>query len=73
MTTRLPAGQLAGATWRKSRHSAADNECVEIAQFPSAIAVRDSKVVARQPLVFPRAAFAEFVAGCRAGHWGTPD
>jgi len=36
-----PAGDL---TWRKSSHSTAQGgDCVEVASFPKAIAVRDSR------------------------------
>ncbi|MFI2241183.1 DUF397 domain-containing protein [Streptomyces chrestomyceticus] len=69
----LPSGQPGDAAWRKSTYSAAHNECVEIADLPNAIAVRDSKSVSHQPLVLPRSSFTDFITGCRTGHWDTPD
>lgn len=43
-----PEGQagimdLSGATWRKSSHSGANGNCVELAALPGAVGVRDSK------------------------------
>ncbi|MEU7205461.1 DUF397 domain-containing protein [Streptomyces sp. NPDC045470] len=71
-TLDLLTGQTTGITWRKSTYSAADNECLEITASHERVTVRDSKCVDRQPLVLSRSAFADFVAGCRTGHWHTP-
>jgi hypothetical protein len=49
--------------WRKSSYSGAGdgNSCVEIANRPTRIAIRDSKIPARATLTFPAPAFTAFV------------
>ncbi|MEU8993678.1 DUF397 domain-containing protein [Streptomyces caniferus] len=65
MTT---ASDLAGATWRKSSYSdGGANNCVEISDgFPGAVPVRDSKNPEGPVLLFPAAAWSDFVGGVRA-------
>ncbi|MFI2640249.1 DUF397 domain-containing protein [Streptomyces sp. NPDC018610] len=50
-------------TWRKSSYSGGGegNDCVEIAESPARIAVRDSKGPARETLTFPAGVFSTFV------------
>jgi hypothetical protein len=50
-------------TWRKSSHSGGGdgNECVEIANSPTHIAIRDSKAPAAATLTFLASAYASFV------------
>ncbi|MBA2808368.1 DUF397 domain-containing protein [Streptomyces sp. KM273126] len=55
--------------WRKSSYSGPDdgNACVEIANLPTHIAIRDSKAPARATLMFRPGAFTTFVDALRAG------
>ncbi|MGW2725105.1 DUF397 domain-containing protein [Streptomyces sp. NPDC001492] len=56
--------QIAAAAWTKSTYSATNNECVELAAFPSWIAVRDSKFSNGGPhLVAGSQAFTALVNG----------
>ncbi|BFO14537.1 DUF397 domain-containing protein [Streptomyces sp. KM77-8] len=49
--------------WKKSSYSGPDdgNNCVEIANTPTRIAIRDSKAPARATLTFPTGAFTALV------------
>ena len=49
--------------WRKSSYSGEGdgNSCVEIANSPTHIAIRDSKTPARATLTFPAGAFSAFL------------
>ncbi|MFF8592642.1 DUF397 domain-containing protein [Streptomyces sp. NPDC015220] len=55
--------QLSAANWLKSSYSAANNECVEVADLRSQIAVRDSKATDRGVLALSPVVFAAFVRG----------
>ncbi|WP_190018467.1 DUF397 domain-containing protein [Streptomyces lucensis] len=58
------------ASWKKSSFSGGGegNDCVEVADLDTHIAVRDSKDPARTPLTFPTTAFAPFLQALK----GTP-
>ncbi|MFJ8792934.1 DUF397 domain-containing protein [Streptomyces sp. NPDC102462] len=49
--------------WRKSSYSGEGdgNDCVEIANSPTHIAIRDSKTRAHGPLTFPTPVFTAFL------------
>jgi hypothetical protein len=50
--------------WRKSSYSGGGegNDCVEVADMDTHIAIRDSKTPTRATLTFPTPAFTAFVA-----------
>lgn len=59
---------MAAAVWRRSSYSGPEgNECVEVADLRTHIAVRDSKHTTGPVLTFPADAFASFVSEVKAG------
>ncbi|MFF4290995.1 DUF397 domain-containing protein [Streptomyces sp. NPDC001633] len=62
------AAQLAAASWRTSSYSAANNECVEVAELPVWTCIRDSKDPSGPVLRFTAAAFATFVEDVKHSH-----
>jgi hypothetical protein len=64
----MPAGELAGARWRKSGRSSAQGNCVEPATLPGGgVAVRNSRDPEGPALVFTDAELDAFVGGAKDG------
>ncbi|MGV9509550.1 DUF397 domain-containing protein [Streptomyces tendae] len=65
MNERQPTPDLVTARWHKSSYSAANNECVEVAQDAAHVNIRDSKASGRRGLTVSTDAFALFVTGLK--------
>ncbi|MFY9807062.1 MAG: DUF397 domain-containing protein [Pseudonocardiaceae bacterium] len=66
----MSATDLAGVTWRKSRHSGQLGNCVEAAALDGGgVAVRNSRHPSGPALIFTRDEMAAFLAGARDGEF----
>ena len=64
----MPASQLRGARWRKSRRSSAQGNCVETARLSgNEVAVRNSRHPEGPALVFSGAEVRAFLEGVKDG------
>jgi Domain of unknown function (DUF397) len=62
----ISAAQLGAVTWRKSSHSGAVGNCVEVAPLAGGrVAVRNSRNPEGPALIHTRAELAAFVAGAK--------
>ena len=69
----MQSTDLSGATWRKSSRSNGGSDqtaCVEVAEVPGRVAMRDSKDPAGPVLAFTRAGWRAFLSGVRIGELG---
>jgi hypothetical protein len=57
----------AGVVWRKSTRSNPQDNCVEIAELPSAVAVRDSKDPGGPVLAFHQDEWRAFIEEIKSG------
>jgi hypothetical protein len=64
----MPATQLAGVTWQKSRHSGQLGNCVEAASLDSGeVALRNSRYPSGPALIFSHDEMAAFLADTKDG------
>ena len=62
---------MTNLNWRKSTYSNS-GQCVEVAQLPDGVAMRDSKNPGGPVLEFTEAEWSAFLKGVRAGEFGQP-
>ena len=64
----MPATELRGATWRKSRRSNSQGNCVELAELADgAVAMRNSRHPDGPALIFTQAEIAALILGAKDG------
>ncbi|MGH3320728.1 MAG: DUF397 domain-containing protein [Streptosporangiaceae bacterium] len=64
----MPAADLGEVTWRKSRRSKSEGNCVEMARLPGGeIALRNSRHPEGPALIYTRAEIEALVEGVRDG------
>jgi hypothetical protein len=66
----MSADLLSNANWRKSRHSGAVGNCVEVAPLAGGeIAMRNSRFPSGPALIYTREEIAAFLAGAKDGEF----
>ncbi|MGP3737560.1 DUF397 domain-containing protein (plasmid) [Streptomyces sp. GDS52] len=66
----VSANTLQDVTWVKSRRSAIEGNCVELAVLPGgSVAVRNSREPDGPALIYTRAEMAAFLEGARSGEF----
>ncbi|MBA3843429.1 MAG: DUF397 domain-containing protein [Actinobacteria bacterium] len=61
---------MTGVAWRTSSYSNGGGECVEVADLPNGVLVRDTKDRTRPAVQWTAASWATFVAGVKLGDFG---
>ncbi|MFF2744085.1 DUF397 domain-containing protein [Kitasatospora sp. NPDC058048] len=67
--THYPDAEATGFAFRKSSYSGGNENCVEYALLPEAVAVRDSKDPSGPALAFDGAAHSSFLAAVAGGEF----
>ncbi|MER7179491.1 DUF397 domain-containing protein [Streptomyces hyaluromycini] len=66
----VSASTIQGVAWVRSRHSAFEGNCVEMALLPCGdVALRNSRDPEGPALIYTRAEIAAFLAGARDGEF----
>ncbi len=65
----MAAPELTGLTWRKSSRSNGQGQCVEIADTPDGVLVRDSKNPHDGNLAFTPSEWSAFLGGAKDGEF----
>lgn len=63
----MHANPRAAVVWRTSSHSGGGNNCVELADLPTGVGVRDSKNPADGALLLPRSVWRRLTDEVKAG------
>lgn len=66
----MPARELTGVSWRKSRRSNSTGNCVELAELPDgSVAVRNSRDPEGPALIYTREEMRALVLGVKDGEF----